>query len=208
MITPNWPAPTNIHAYSTTVADGDMREEPSLPGNPHWLTQIHTDGIITLPTSATTADASITREKNLACIVRTADCLPVLLCDTSGTVVAAVHAGWRGLATHIIPKTVQQMQVSPDNLLVWLGPAIGPNAFEVRADVFNAFPDHPDAFTSMNNEQWHCDLYAIARAQLHSAGVDNLYGGEHCTHEESALFHSFRREGDAAGRMASGIYIS
>ncbi len=120
---------------------------------------------------------------------------------------AAIHAGWRGLAANIIPKTVSQMTVAPDTLLVWLGPAIGPNAFEVRSDVKDEFPNHQNAFTPINKEQWHCDLYAIARSQLEACGVSAAYGGDHCTYSEPALFHSYRRDGSAAGRMASAIMI-
>ena len=145
------------------------------------------------------------------CAVLTADCLPVLLCDRQGTRVAAAHAGWRGLCTGVLEATVDAMGVAPDRLLAWLGPAIGPGAFEVGEEVRGAFVTRDAAaaaaFVSCGPGRWLADLYALARMRLRSVGVTAVYGGGLCTFSDSDRFYSYRRDGET-GRMASLIWLS
>ncbi len=137
----------------------------------------------------------------------TADCLPILLCDRAGTQVAAVHAGWRGLAGGVVEAAVTAMD-APD-LMAWMGPAIGPQAFEVGADVLQAFTEGlggcRDEFTPSGEGRWLADLYRLARAVLSRVGVDDIYGGDYCTYSDSERFFSYRRDGQT-GRMATLIW--
>ena len=156
------------------------------------------------------ADAAFTREPGRPCVVMTADCLPVLLCDRAGTVVAAAHAGWRGLAGGVIAATVARMATPPGELLAWLGPAIGPEAFEVGDEVRAAFlardAGHIDSFRPSPTGRWLADLYELARRQLTGLGISAIYGGEFCTFSEPERFFSYRRE-NCTGRMASLIWL-
>ena len=140
----------------------------------------------------------------------TADCLPVLFCDRAGTVVAAAHAGWRGLAAGVIPETMKHMQVDPTDIIAWLGPAIGPRAFEVGDDVRTSFlklgEDYARVFSARSPGKWLMDLYAAARLQLAGLGITQVYGGEYCTYEDDMRFYSYRRERET-GRMASLTWI-
>jgi YfiH family protein len=142
--------------------------------------------------------------------VLTADCLPVLFCDEAGGVVAAAHAGWRGLAAGILEATVAAMAVPGDRLLAWLGPAIGPSAFEVGADVVSAFTmsdgGAKSAFLAQPDGKWLCDLYALARRRLRGMGIERVHGGGYCTFNDAERFYSYRREG-VTGRMASLVWI-
>jgi len=157
------------------------------------------------------ADGSYTRALNWPCVVMTADCLPILFCNTSGTQVAAVHAGWQGLSNGIVSKAVAKF-ADPASILVWMGPAIGPGAFEVGPDVLAAFdidPSHvPQEFTPVNTKpnKWMGNLYALARKELAGLGVTQVFGGEHCTLSDSEHFYSHRRD-PQSGRMASLIWI-
>jgi YfiH family protein len=238
-IFPDWPAPETVRAVSTTrqhgvsvspydsfnlashVGDNQAHVEQNrqrlcqdleLVGKPHWLDQIHGCDVVSLDESAhvPTADGSFSQEPGQACVVLTADCLPVLICNRQGTEVAAVHAGWRGLAGGIIRVAIEKFSSPADQLMVWLGPAIGPQAFEVGQDVFDAFvspmPDATQAFQARGGGHWLADLYQLARLQLSQLGVDEVYGGEFCTHSEPSRFYSFRRDG-VTGRMASMIWI-
>lgn len=185
-----------------------------LPAAPSWLDQVHGTGIVRLPVTGAhppQADGSISRAAGAVCAVMTADCLPVLLCDAQGTVVAAVHAGWRGLAAGVVENAVQAMAVRPDSILAWLGPAIGPGAFEVGEDVVSAFVDrHPEAqraFQQTREQRWLADIYELARLRLQTAGVENVSGGGFCTYREPGRFYSYRRD-KITGRMAALIWLT
>ncbi|WP_082783574.1 peptidoglycan editing factor PgeF [Snodgrassella sp. CFCC 13594] len=157
------------------------------------------------------ADASVARiQDGAACAVMTADCLPVLLCDRKGSVVAAAHAGWRGLAAGVLANTIQQMKVAPDEVMAYLGPAIGPEAFEVGQDVWDTFclknMHAQDAFHSIGQGKYLADIYQLARLSLLSLGVHAVYGGEWCTVLDRDRFYSYRRDGQT-GRMVSLIWL-
>ena len=159
------------------------------------------------------ADASFTNKPNVVCVTMTADCLPVLLCDKKGTVVAAVHAGWRGLCDGVIESAVAKMQVPASEILVWLGPAIGPDAFEVGDDVreqFVAKDSHAASAFKPHGEKWLCNIYLIAKQRLCVLGVTEIYGAtvneSFCTYTDKERFFSFRRD-NVTGRMASMIWL-
>ncbi|MBI1422799.1 MAG: peptidoglycan editing factor PgeF [Gammaproteobacteria bacterium] len=234
----SWPAPPGVQAGTTTRVGGvsvgpyaslnlaqHVGDDPAavmenrqrlrrclqLPGEPLWLHQVHGVQVCTDVAPGTTADASVSRHAGEVCVVMTADCLPVLLCDQQATVVAAAHAGWRGLAAGVIPETVKRMQVVPAHLMAWLGPAIGPRAFEVGDDVRDAFlelgREYQQAFAPQAAGKWWMDIYAAARMQLAGLGITRVYGGVHCTYEDAERFYSYRRE-RTTGRMASLIWLS
>lgn len=193
----------------------------SLPAPPHWLRQVH--GVDVLRFDGTpkpsgdyhqdepVADASVTSQKNIVLSILTADCLPALFCNKDGTEVAAAHAGWRGLAAGILENTVRSMNSEPENIMVWLGPAAGPLAYEVGAEVRDAFvkaDNHAEvAFIPARENHWKVDLYQLARLRLQGMGVTSIYGGEHCSISESDKFFSHRRD-QQTGRMASVIWMS
>jgi YfiH family protein len=155
------------------------------------------------------ADAATARTPGRVCAVLTADCLPVLFCDQAGTTVAAAHAGWRGLAGGVLEATVAAMAVPAGGLLAWLGPAIGPAAFEVGGEVREVFvgadPAAAAAFVAKGGDKWLCDLYALARRRLALAGVARVSGGGLCTFTDEKRFYSYRRD-RSTGRMASLIW--
>ena len=238
LLFPTWPAPAKVNAAVTTrtggvslppydsfnlgdhvgddpqaVAENRRRlaEALKLPTEPRWLKQVH--GTCVADASSCTkgceADAAYTEKGGEVCVVLTADCLPLLLCDRSATRVAAVHAGWRGLLEGVIEQTVSALGPG-DELLAWLGPAIGPQAFEVGSEVREAFVVEDaaakDAFISTQAGRYLADIYALARQRLHRVGVNAVYGGEHCTYSEPERFYSYRRDG-VTGRMASLIWL-
>lgn len=234
-IMPDWPAPATVRAFSTTrngvagsAADFSRHQPESAaarallrrftPAEPLWLAQVHGVAVVSADKrydDAPAADAAVSRVDGNVCAVLTADCLPVLLTDRRGTVVAAVHAGWRGLAAGVLEAAVESMRVGPAEILAWLGPAIGPSAFEVGADVHAAFCDRDAGaaacFVAAREGKWHADLYSLARRALSRAGVDALavHGGGHCTLNEPAAFYSYRRGGpDAKARMATLIWLA
>lgn len=240
-IVPDWPAPPGVRALITTRAGGVSRGafagmnlgmhtgdnaehvahnraqlRQSLPAEPLWLRQVHgttvaeaggTDG-------SPEADAAVARRPQAVCAVLTADCLPLLLCDDGGSVVAAVHAGWRGLSSGVIEQTLRVIDRPRAALLAYLGPAIGPAAYEVGAEVREAFiaadatggRGAAAAFAPGRPGKFHADLYALARMRLARSGVERVYGGGYCTYAERERFYSFRRDG-ATGRMASLIWM-
>lgn len=191
-----------------------LAEQLELPSEPRWLQQTHSTVIVDAEKETfeqpPEADAIVCRTPGVVCVVQTADCLPVLLCNRRGDCIAAVHAGWRGLSNSIIEKTVEAMNVDPAEILVWLGPAIGPQAFEVGPEVVEAFVTfnsrHADAFVQTSDTRWRADIYTLARQRLQAVGVSYIIGGDRCTVNEPDLFFSYRREG-VTGRMASLIWI-
>ncbi|MEI8594840.1 peptidoglycan editing factor PgeF [Photobacterium sp. Hal280] len=238
-MTPDWPAPANVKAISTTRFGGisqgpyaglnlgdHVGDEPAavahnrqwlqqqlgLAHAPAWLSQTHSTIVLDLQgplTQIPHADASVTRENGIACTVMTADCLPVLLCDRQGTQVGAVHAGWRGLADGIIEQTVACFAQAPNQLLAWLGPAIGPQAFEVGGEVRAQFLADDSAAESAflpKGDKWLADIYQLARLRLHRLGVTQVFGGSECTVSDASRFFSYRRDG-VTGRQASLIWL-
>jgi YfiH family protein len=190
-----------------------VRRRFELPSEPHWLRQVHgckvADSASDEP--GCEADAVIARRPGKVCAVLTADCLPLLLCDPHGSSVAAVHAGWRGLVGGVVEATVGRLGADPRALLCWLGPAIGPGAFEVGAEVRERFlaqggREAALAFRPVSTDKWLADLYLLARLRLSDAGVRQVYGGGLCTYGDSRRFYSYRRDG-ITGRMASLIWI-
>lgn len=235
-ITPDWPAPANVKALQTTrhggvstgvyaslnlgdhvkdlarhVAANRQKLSAYLPSEPVWLQQVHGVRVIdaALSSCLESADASFSRRKQVVCVTMTADCLPVLLCDQAGTAVAAIHAGWRSLCDGVIEATIAAMPVPPNTLMAWLGPAIGPDAFEVGGEVraqFMAQDAQAELAFKPKGDKWLGDLYTIARQRLQMLGVSQVYGGGRCTYSEPETFFSFRRDGDT-GRMASFIWL-
>jgi YfiH family protein len=242
-IVPDWPAPARVRSLVTTrnggtsappfdsmnlathvgddratVLSNRRRLRKHLPAEPCWLEQVH--GTLAVEAGAvsntTRADACIARGPAQVCAVMIADCLPVLLCDREGTTVAAAHAGWRGLSAGVLESTVAAMERAPAQLLAYLGPAIGPQAFEVQADVLDAFTrqdararlcfrDRPVATGSPR--KWLADLYGLARQRLARVGVEAVYGGSACTFSEPARFFSHRRDG-RTGRQAALVWLA
>lgn len=234
----DWPAPSNVHTLISTrnggvsaapfnsmnvgmhVGDDDeavrenrqkVQEQVGLPLK--YLNQIHGTEVVQAAAGGDVlvdADASIDRSGTVACAVMTADCLPVLFCDRAGTVVAAAHAGWRGLQGGILQNTVAAMGVPPEEILAYFGPAIGADAFEVGQDVYDAFcremPLAEAAFEPIGDDKYLADIYMLARLILRREGVTQIYGGEHCTVLERDLFFSYRRDGQT-GRMVSAIWL-
>jgi hypothetical protein len=184
-----------------------------MPSEPVWLNQVH--GVTVADAGHAgclpQADASISAHPGAVCAVMTADCLPLLLCDDKGSVVGAAHAGWRGLCDGVIEQTVHAMQVPASSLMAWLGPAIGPAAFEVGAEVRAAFvakqPQAATAFVAGVDGKWMADIYQLARLRLNALGITRIYGGDLCTYNDPERFYSYRRDG-ASGRMGTFIWLS
>lgn len=238
----DWPAPATIVAGYTTREQGSSRApfdafnlalhvgddaeqvltnrqqlDAGLAGKKQWqwLTQVHGNAVIDAQTDGRSyvADACYSDEKSRVCTVMTADCLPILLCDKKGEQVAAIHAGWRSLCYGVIENTLAKFRGQPEDIMVWLGPAIGPCAFEVGEEVKIAFQAQTcgekvaQAFmpaTAAN--KYYADLYQLASMRFHAKGVSAIYGGGFCTYSDARQFYSYRREGKT-GRMASFIYI-
>ena len=236
-LTPDWPAPAGVHACVTTRAGGvslppfdslnlgdHVEDDPlavaanrqvlvdALGCRPAWLQQVHSADVVEADSRCVpTADASWTATPGTACAVLTADCLPALFCDRAGTRVAAAHAGWRGLAGGVLENTVAALGIEPAELLVWLGPAIGPQSFEVGAEVREAFVAvHTEAqrafVPSANAGKFMADLYALARIRLAASGVNAVYGGGLDTFSDPRFF-SYRRAA-RTGRFASLVWIA
>jgi YfiH family protein len=175
-----------------------------------WLNQVHGTTVLNLDQTnpSLEADAAFTRRAGMVCAVGAADCMPVLLTDEAGTVVAAAHAGWRGLSAGVIEAALLAMKIPPDKVLAWLGPAIGPGAYEVGRDVRVAFAAYGKAFSAPTRPgHWLLDLYAVARERLRRAGVDKVYGGGFCTYSDPERFYSYRRDKTKA-RMAALIWLT
>jgi YfiH family protein len=201
-----------VRAFVTTRDFGDLASEDArrrlgelVPAEPHWLKQVHGNRVVELGGAEREADAAVARTRGVVCAIQAADCMPVLFADSAGSVVAAAHAGWRGLAAGVLEATVAAMRVPRNELNAWLGPAIGPRVYEVGEDVFAAFPDHHDAFKPARPGHWLLDLYAIARAKL--AGLKSVSGGGFCTYSEPQRFFSFRRD-RTRSRMGAFIWLA
>jgi YfiH family protein len=209
-----------------------VRKQGSLPSEPVWLEQVHGTSVVELDAASTPrivsdaehlmqsprprADASITRAHGVVCAIQVADCMPVLFAARDGSVVGAAHAGWRGLASGVLGATVSAMNASPDQIIAWIGPTIGPSHFEVGDDVVSAFRDTAErsdlapteaAFKRKFDGKWLCDLYALARIRLAALGITSVSGGGWCTFEDAQRFYSYRRDGQT-GRMAALIWLS
>lgn len=231
----DWPAPDYIKAGTTFRQGGSSKapynslniamhvgDEPSLVDRnrtkldinsaPQWLEQVHSTEVVLLPNEIPTpkADAAYTTKLNVVCAVLTADCLPLLITDKKGSTVAAIHAGWRGLCNGIIENTLDSLQIRADSVLVWLGPAISADVYEVGKEVYDAFTLNDEnakqSFTSVSEQHWLFDLYKLAALRLNRLGVHQIYGGSRCTFTEKKHFFSYRRDG-ITGRMASMIWI-
>lgn len=235
----DWPAPDFIKAGTTLrhggVSNGDYNsfnlashvddelaaveknraaliQNLNMHNVPQWLEQIHSTKAVLLPHEEVTpkADASYTLSENIVCAVMTADCLPLLITNREGSCVAAIHAGWRGLCDGIIEETIKKLPVKADTLLVWLGPAIGANVYEVGKEVYDAFTqldtNAKQAFTATSEGHWLFNIYYLAKLRLNKMGVKDIYGGDHCSFSENESFFSYRRD-NVTGRMASLIWI-
>lgn len=237
LIVPDWPAPNNVKAIQTTriggaslapydafnlgmhVKDNAMHVMQNrqqlhqlLPTEPIWLNQTHSTHVVDAANTSSNpdVDASFTSHQHIVCAVMTADCLPLLLCNAAGTKVAAVHAGWRGLCDGVVEATVNKMQsAEKSSFIAWLGPAIGPNAFEVGKEVREKFVLH-DAQAALafkpHGDRYFADLYQLATQRLNRLGITKVYGGGLCTYTDKEKFFSFRRDGDT-GRMATLIWL-
>ena len=221
-IVPDWNAPANVVAISTT-RDGERDERARLAAlfgaDPVQLRQLHGTSVVTidahdrddLRAHPPQADAAVTRTPGIAIAVRAADCLPVLLADRRGSVVAAAHAGWRGLAAGVLEATLGAMGVDAHEIVAWIGPAIGPRRFEVGRDVYDAYVGLEDSdavcFVPHREDKWLADLPGLARRRLARAGVHGVAGGTWCTVEDPARFHSWRRD-RTHGRMLTAIAIA
>ncbi|MBF8268321.1 MAG: Polyphenol oxidase [Gammaproteobacteria bacterium] len=235
-----WPAPNHIHAGISTRAPGysqqpyaefnlalhvgdDTRSVQKnrdqlqsflrLPTEPHWLNQTHGNQVVEIHTASSPrdADAAYTHKSGVVCALLTADCVPILVCNRDGTEVAAIHAGWRGLAANIIAETLTRFKSSADDLMAWIGPHISATSYTVREDVRNACINSLSesvtvAFHPNGDNTWQADLSKLASMLLSSAGVTDIYDSNLCTYENKRHFYSYRRE-KKTGRMASLIWI-
>ena len=244
LIVPDWPAPPQVRSVITTRQGGvsqgvysslnlgdHVGDDPlavlanrnrlaaAIQTQPVWLNQVHGTRVVDaaehlVPAALPDADAAFTCQLGVACTVMTADCLPVLFCDDAGTVVAAAHAGWRGLLAGVLEETIASMRVPAKRMLAYLGPAIGPQAFEVGDEVRAAFvafsADAATAFKPAGkgtaNGKWLADIYLLARQRLAGQGVERVFGGDFCTVTDADRFFSYRRDGQT-GRMASTIWL-
>jgi hypothetical protein len=206
----DWPAPSHIVA-GTTTRTGDVNK---IAAEPRRLQQVHGTSVIrtsdpAFQSGVPDADAVISREVNEVIAVRTADCLPVLLCSELGEEIAAVHCGWRGLAADILASTIDAMHMPAADLMAWFGPAISQQAFEVQDDVRDAFVSADEnsraCFETNERGRYQADLYGLAILKLRTAGVVRIYGGGLCTYSDPERFYSYRRDG-STGRMTSFIY--
>jgi YfiH family protein len=233
-----WPAPAGVQALTTlrgpagdsaapfdrfdlglrngddaAVVAGNRRmlaEGLGLPGRPRWLRQVHGTTVADEPGDGLEieADAAVTREAGVVLAILTADCLPVVFASADGSVLGVAHAGWRGLAAGVLEATVAAMRVPPATVIAWLGPAAGPDAYEIGEEVRDAFLAHDAAadaaFAATRPGHWRVDLYRLARQHLAAAGLraDAVHGGGLCTISDPRLFYSHRRD-QRTGRMAT-----
>lgn len=206
----NWPAPNNVVA-GTTLRDVDFASL-GVSGEPNWLNQVHGADVAVAGAAEKmpAADGCIASRPGDICVVRTADCLPVLFCATDGSEIGIAHAGWRGLAAGVIEATMAKLTHAASDVLVWLGPAISQPAFEVGDEVRDAFvaPDSGAAscFVANDRGRWQADLYGLAQRKLAAIGVSGVYGDRYCTYADGERFFSYRRNSDC-GRMVSFVAL-
>jgi polyphenol oxidase len=236
-IVPDWPAPSRVRALVTTrnggvstgphaslnlgiavdddpknVAENRARVRAHLPAEPRWLKQVHGAGVVEgeSVSSLVEADASVARTPGVVCVIQMADCMPVLLATRDGSIIGIAHAGWRGLAGGVVEHAIEAMRADPATIIAWLGPAIGPDAFEVGDEVRAAFvavdPDAAEAFRPLTAGKWLADLFALARRRLARAGVTAVHGGGLCTVADTTRFFSHRRD-RVTGRMGAFLWI-
>lgn len=237
IINAQWPAPPNIRAITTTrlggVSQADfsnwnlaahvgddpehvasnrriLREALHLPSEPKWLEQTHTTHCVEVDAPFhPNADAAITRQKNTVLAIMTADCLPILLCDQQGSEIAAIHAGWRGLALGIVGNTLAKMHSDASQCIAWIGPAICGRCYATGAEVLEQFgsryPYATQAFAKIEN-QWFADLPQIATLILETLGIRAVYPSHLCTFESNSQFYSYRRAAQT-GRIATLIWF-
>ncbi len=233
LITPAWSCPDNVVAYTSTRNGGisrgiyeglnvgahvgddlavvkQNRSKLPLSSKITWLEQVHGCTVATLPTTAITADAAYTDKPEQFCAVMTADCVPILLCDTAGSEVAAVHAGWKGLDIKIIAETLRCFSNSPSSIMAWIGPAICNKCYEVDSGVAFRFSQYDGVVTpSKNSDKYYLNLPLIAQLQLNSLGVNQVTQSCLCTYCESHMFYSHRKathdNAKATGRIVSAI---
>jgi YfiH family protein len=239
LIEADWPAPANVRAVATTRGGGvsvgqyaslnlaahvgddapsvsenrvRLRMALELSREPLWLNQVHGTAVVEAGPHepVPTADASFARFAGQACAVLTADCLPVVFCDSDGTRVAAAHAGWRGLAGGVLESALTGLGVAPDRVLAWLGPAIEQDAFEVGPEVREQFlarsAENESAFKQNARGRWQADLYDLARRELARLGVTQVFGGGFRCYADRDRFYSYRRDG-TTGRMATLVWM-
>lgn len=234
----DWPAPKHIRA-GTSIRTGGHSKRPfndlnlaqhvgddpvdvkknretlinhlQLQSDPIWLNQTHSSNIISIDTTPENrdADGSFTSKHNKICAILTADCVPVLFCNENGTQIAAIHAGWKGICGGIIENAIKTFS-KPETMLVWIGPCISSEHYEVGNDVYEGCLDHSilinSAFNQINDDHWHCDLTKIVRILLKNEGIGAIYECNLCTYKMDELFFSYRREGNT-GRTASMIWM-
>lgn len=236
-ITPDWPAPPRVRALVTTrsggvsigpyaslnlgiavnddpkaVAENRARVRAHLPEEPRWLKQVHGAAVVAgeSVSALVEADASVTRTPGVVCVIQMADCMPVLLATRDGSVIGIAHAGWRGLAGGVVERTIEAMRADPAAMIAWLGPAIGPDTFEVGEEVRAAFvaadPAAVDAFRPLDTGKWLADLFTLARQRLARAGLTAVHGGGLCTVSDPTRFFSHRRD-RLTGRMGAFLWL-
>lgn len=236
----DWPAPPGVRAFTTLRAGAGVSQAPfdtfnlgsrcgdeadavqanraelvrigALPSQPRWLRQVHGAGVVMQPGfDEPEADAAVSAAPGTVLAILTADCLPVVFAADDGSEVAAAHAGWRGLAGGVLEATVAAMRTPSQRVLAWLGPAAGPQAYEIGAEVRDAFVTADaagaSAFNATRPGHWHVDLYALARRRLAAAGVQRVHGGGLCTISDPARFYSHRRD-QRSGRMATLVWTA
>ncbi|SDH60671.1 conserved hypothetical protein [Nitrosomonas sp. Nm132] len=241
-ITPSWPSPPNVKAIFTTRKGGVSKNRGGayaelnlgdhvhddsllvqqnrallrtyLPSNPYWLKQVHGARPVWVEENEVKpeGDAALSRCGGRVCAILVADCLPIFLCDTAGSVVGVVHAGWRGLARGVIENSITEMACKSSEIIAWLGPAIGPKHFEIGEEVREVFLEQDSksgaAFTpGHSDKKWFADLFILARQRLTDVGVTKVYGGYECTFSDPSRFYSYRRDGKT-GRMAALIWLA
>jgi YfiH family protein len=237
----DWPAPPTVRALTTTrqlpgcsegpyarcnlgAASGDdpgrvaanrraLVAALGLPAEPVWLEQVHGTEVVELPGPGPyRADAAVTSEPGVVLAVLSADCLPVAFADRRGRRLGLAHAGWRGLLEGVLEATVAALARAPQDLIVWLGPAISVRAYEVGPELRARFlardPGAERCFAAGHGDRWWCDLYALARARLERLGIEAIHGGGRCTHGERECFYSHRRDGARSGRQATLLWRS
>jgi len=236
---PDWPAPRNVKAIITqrlggtspppynsfnlsySVGDSERHVtnnrlllEKIIKKSPRWLKQIHGTNVVlaeTINDSQVEADGSFTRKNNVVCALTVADCVPILICDNSGTTVAAIHAGWKGIFGGILETTVNLLSISATNTLVYLGPGIGPKAFEIGPDVYEIIYGQPsfkqnEILEHPKNDKWYANLFQIITNRFLAMQIENIYGGNVCTYSNPELYFSNRRD-NPTGRMAACIWL-